>query len=670
MKSHILYAGIPHGERGNATSLSDFYLSVWQSARENNKRHLMRGAAFQHPHYVQGDVFTGAVRAMWFDSLSAFYPGLLALSGNVEDAIDIHLLFAALWSRYSAIPERWNAASGSIEIGLRWWGGRPEFIESTWYLFRATQDPWFLRFGELVLDDIRKRCWTECGWAGLEDVRTGEQKDRMESFFLGETAKYLFLLFEPSHPFNKLESPWVMNTEGHPLVLPQNVRYGPATTTIATNQPRATEERCQIVPKDGLFGASSVVSRPNFFHASSLARLHLVPALGGPQNSSTESSHWDWKYNRDMRVSRNNHTFYPWTLPIGYVPANGTSMPLETRANFDLSFPTLANTIQGVLAMKRVPEGISLNSVSGLKLGMIKETQPVEDTNGKFIVDPVFRIHTVSHLSLGRDEKVLLGTDAISTLNPVDPYFTRHRDVSTVDVVIDTGNVYTDESYQASRHLLSNYQAENGLISLPNGTVLTNIIAQLNSALQQQLSVDDVVASVQAFNDASTSPRPVYPATVAVGTGAGMIPDVADAPSSGSEPLSFTSIYVTGESCSGKLPAEIAKTHQVIVMRRGGCSFNEKLRAIPSFAPGNTSLQLVIVVSHVDDEGNEGLIRPLLDDIQTTPGGVSRPRPIPMVMIEGDDETFEALSQARSIGLRRHYHFASQGLRINNLFVV
>jgi hypothetical protein len=88
----------------------------------------------------------------------------------------------------------------------------------------ATQDPWYLHVGEMTLRDIKRRCWTKCGWAGLQDVRTGEQSDRMESFFLGETAKYLFLLFDPTHPLNTLDAPFVFTTEGHPLIIPKRFR--------------------------------------------------------------------------------------------------------------------------------------------------------------------------------------------------------------------------------------------------------------------------------------------------------------------------------------------------------------------------------------------------------------------------------------------------------------
>ena len=55
------------------------------------------------------------------------------------------------------------------------------------------------------------------GYASLDDVRSPQprKRDKMESFFLGETLKYLFLLFDDQGlmPLDKV----VFNTEAHPM---------------------------------------------------------------------------------------------------------------------------------------------------------------------------------------------------------------------------------------------------------------------------------------------------------------------------------------------------------------------------------------------------------------------------------------------------------------------
>jgi mannosidase alpha-like ER degradation enhancer 2 len=60
----------------------------------------------------------------------------------------------------------------------------------------------------------------KCGFASVQDVTTGQLKDEMESFFLSETLKYLYLLFDPTNPFN--DEKWIFTTEAHPLPIIPN----------------------------------------------------------------------------------------------------------------------------------------------------------------------------------------------------------------------------------------------------------------------------------------------------------------------------------------------------------------------------------------------------------------------------------------------------------------
>ena len=44
---------------------------------------------------------------------------------------------------------------------------------------------------------------TQCGFATIHNVLTMEKEDRMESFFLAETLKYLFLLFDDANVIHR-----------------------------------------------------------------------------------------------------------------------------------------------------------------------------------------------------------------------------------------------------------------------------------------------------------------------------------------------------------------------------------------------------------------------------------------------------------------------------------
>lgn len=73
---------------------------------------------------------------------------------------------------------------------------RPEMAESTLALYRETGSMKYLRVGESLLRALQANSRVACGYASVGDVDTGEMEDRMDSFFIAETLKYLFLLFD------------------------------------------------------------------------------------------------------------------------------------------------------------------------------------------------------------------------------------------------------------------------------------------------------------------------------------------------------------------------------------------------------------------------------------------------------------------------------------------
>ena len=101
---------------------------------------------------------------------------------------------------------------------------RPEFFESTYFLYRATKDPFYLNIGVHLLKDLKQRFKSNCGFAGFQNVITGELQDRMETFVLSETLKYLYLLFDEENELHNSASDVIFSTEAHPMWLPQEVR--------------------------------------------------------------------------------------------------------------------------------------------------------------------------------------------------------------------------------------------------------------------------------------------------------------------------------------------------------------------------------------------------------------------------------------------------------------
>lgn len=200
---------------------------VFQSSYKALLTHLVTGGGpsdalmiFTNVDSNEGKLYTD-----WIDLLSAFWPGLQVLAGQVSDAIKTHLLFLRIWDYFDLIPERWNfrlADSTVSPIALEWYPLRPEFVESTYYLFRATKDPMYLQIGARILDLLKTRYWAKCGLHGVQDIRTGQMQNRMESFVMSETLKYLYLLFDEANEsfvHNGMLSlkNWIFSTEAHPL---------------------------------------------------------------------------------------------------------------------------------------------------------------------------------------------------------------------------------------------------------------------------------------------------------------------------------------------------------------------------------------------------------------------------------------------------------------------
>ena len=100
-----------------------------------------------------------------------------------------------MWTLYAIEPEELDYAKmQAVSEGYQL---RPEIIESAYYLYHYTKDPKYLEMGRVFFEDIVKYCRTANGYTTLRSVVTKEKGDRMHSFWLAETLKYLYLLFEP-----------------------------------------------------------------------------------------------------------------------------------------------------------------------------------------------------------------------------------------------------------------------------------------------------------------------------------------------------------------------------------------------------------------------------------------------------------------------------------------
>ncbi|KAJ3042757.1 alpha mannosidase-like protein, partial [Rhizophlyctis rosea] len=229
LKSYILF-----GDHTFATDFAEAYQAILKHVRDVDG-HI----------YKQVDMNNGGLMATWIDSLAAFFPGLQVLAGDLPSAIRHHQVYWTVWRRYGGMPERFDFKSKGIAIAG--YPLRPEFVESTYMLYQATKNPFYLEVGERILEDLERTARVDCGFATIGSVETGKHEDRMESFFLSETLKYLYLLFDQDNFINKLDSNFVFTTEGHFLPLPRRflTKPKPPSASKSTSPPIDTCQNFQ-----------------------------------------------------------------------------------------------------------------------------------------------------------------------------------------------------------------------------------------------------------------------------------------------------------------------------------------------------------------------------------------------------------------------------------------
>ncbi|KAJ4959991.1 hypothetical protein NE237_019901 [Protea cynaroides] len=170
---------------------------------------------FRHgPWYHEADMRTGKATYWQLTSLQAFWPGLQVLVGDIAAANSSHREFFHVWERFGVLPERYLLDREMLHPTEKYYPLRPELAESTLYLYQATKDPWYIEVGESIVKSLNVYTKVEGGFASIKDVTTMQLEDHQHSFFLAETCKYLYLLFDDSFLVNKN---YIFTTEGHPI---------------------------------------------------------------------------------------------------------------------------------------------------------------------------------------------------------------------------------------------------------------------------------------------------------------------------------------------------------------------------------------------------------------------------------------------------------------------
>jgi mannosidase alpha-like ER degradation enhancer 2 len=168
--------------------------------------------------YGHANMNLGDRTATIYGALDAFFPAVLALSGDLERAKLLQESSYKMWNKNGIEPEEIDYRT--MEVKSPGYPLRPEIVESTYYLYQyssqsAYRRDYYQKMGESMWRDFVKYCRNDVGYAALKSVITKEKTDSMQSFLFAETFKYFYLLFAPPQTldFNRV----IFNTEAHPV---------------------------------------------------------------------------------------------------------------------------------------------------------------------------------------------------------------------------------------------------------------------------------------------------------------------------------------------------------------------------------------------------------------------------------------------------------------------
>ncbi|GAB4316304.1 MAG: hypothetical protein Kow00127_07660 [Bacteroidales bacterium] len=163
--------------------------------------------------YGRADMKTGILNSSVITLYDAFFPAVLALTGDLSHASRLQQSWFRLWNKYGLEPMVYDYKKEQPSFPR--YDLNPEIIESAFYLYKITGDTAWLNMNIKFWNDLKKYCRTDVAFTSVDDVTTMKQRDYMPTFFLAETLKYFWLTFSNREDY--LPEDIVFNTEAHPF---------------------------------------------------------------------------------------------------------------------------------------------------------------------------------------------------------------------------------------------------------------------------------------------------------------------------------------------------------------------------------------------------------------------------------------------------------------------
>uniref|UniRef100_A0A0K0FJE2 alpha-1,2-Mannosidase n=1 Tax=Strongyloides venezuelensis TaxID=75913 RepID=A0A0K0FJE2_STRVS len=201
-------------------------------AMESVKKNLIKYSVPNNYLYI-GELINGDSFSPKMDHLVCFLAGTLALAqknGLSDDYLEIgkklgetcHLFYNNPTGLGPEIAHFHEKEGKEQDIYIKPLDAhsllRPETVEGWFYLYRITGNKKYQDWAWDMFQAIEKYAKLEFGYSSVSNVKKipVTYKDMMESFFLSETLKYLYLILSDNQDILPLDK-WVFNTEAHPL---------------------------------------------------------------------------------------------------------------------------------------------------------------------------------------------------------------------------------------------------------------------------------------------------------------------------------------------------------------------------------------------------------------------------------------------------------------------
>ena len=185
---------------------------MWKSSVEAVNKYLP-DSIHSGLWYGQAEMNTGKRVGTRYSAVSAFFAATLARDNEIDRARKLQESSYKMWTGFGVEPEEIDYPT--FKVLRPAYPLRPEIMESAYYLYFYTKESRYLEMASTFIGSLVHYCKTGSGYAGLRSVETREKDDRMESYFLARTMKYLYLTFAPRGTLDL--NLVIFSSGGHPI---------------------------------------------------------------------------------------------------------------------------------------------------------------------------------------------------------------------------------------------------------------------------------------------------------------------------------------------------------------------------------------------------------------------------------------------------------------------